>query len=135
MLLFCVSCPSYECSHPSMYLGTSFCCRDAFRFGKKKTMCCWGPKITSDPALVWIKLLEVNRSSVSVMTSESDYKVVEPPTTPLHLPAALLNRRSKGRHDQMSTDHSDDWKLAKSQDCIGFQLSVLRSKKDSFCIW
>lgn len=32
----------------------------------------------------------------------------------------------------MSTDHSDDWKLVKSQDCIGFQLSVLRSKKILF---
>lgn len=55
-------------------------------------MCCWGPKITSDPALVWIELLEVNRSSFSVRTSESDYKVVKPLTTPLRLPAALLNR-------------------------------------------
>ncbi|RLW10455.1 hypothetical protein DV515_00002240, partial [Chloebia gouldiae] len=40
--------------------------------------------------------------------------------------------RSKGRHDQMSTDHNDDWKLAKSQDCIGFQLSMLRSQKILF---
>lgn len=92
MLLFCVSCPSYECSLPCMYLGTSFCCREAFRLGNKKAMCCWGPKITSDPALVWIELLEVNRSSFSVRTSESDYKVVKPLTTPLRLPAALLNR-------------------------------------------
>lgn len=57
-------------------------------------MSCCEPKITSDPAvLAWAKPLEVNRSPVFVRTSESNYKVVNPPTVSLHLPAALVLNR------------------------------------------
>lgn len=39
---------------------------------------------------------------------------------------------SKGSDDQMSTDHSGDWRLAKSQCYICFQLSLLRGQKILF---